>query len=154
MKHATEIELIELAAGRLPAEHQADLAAHLAACPECARRRDEILATWDALGDWQVEPGRDLAPDVLAAARAPGWRKRARPVLRIAASVLIAIGVGHAAGRWAWPALEGQPSPRPAAAEEQAAAQGLSLGVLEQVTATGIPEALLGAEESTDEEAS
>ena len=153
MDHATDIELIELVAGRLTADRQAAVAAHLAACPECARRRDAIRATWDALGDWQVAPGRDLAPAILAAARAPAWRERAKPFLRVAASVLIAIGVGHAAGRWAWPALQGQSRPEPVAAEEQEAAQSLSLGVLEQVSPTGIPEALLGADELTDEEA-
>jgi len=154
MKHASDLELIELVAGRLPADRQEAVEAHLAACDECSRRRDAVRQTWDALGDWQIPAGRDLAPAVQAAAarEAAASSRRLPLLLRLAASILIAVGAGHVAGRLAAPALH---PVRPAtAADEEAAAESLSLGVLEQVSPTGLPETLLGVEEPPDEEVS
>ena len=152
MEHLKDIELMEWAAGRAPAEERAAAEAHLAACPECQGRLDAARQTWQVLGQWQVTAGRDLADSVLDAAGrqtqlppVPVWRRVASPVLRAAAAILLAAGIGHAAGRWAWPRLAGSP-PIVAEADELAAAKALSLDVLAQHSVANLAEAVLDLE--------
>lgn len=40
--------------GKVSAQERAAVEAHLAACPECARRHQEFLAVFRALGEWEA----------------------------------------------------------------------------------------------------
>ena len=98
---------------------------HLRTCGDCQQRLAAMEALWTQLGHWQVPPApAGLESRILAAL--PGPRAAARPQylfksLRVAAALLLAAGIGHAAGRMAWrPAVD-------APADETAAASALHL---------------------------
>jgi len=153
MKHAADIDLIELAAGRLPPERRQAVEDHLAACEACRKRLAAVAGTWDALGAWAVTPPEvDLAEAVQDAARrhasgeagAGSWH---RVALRLAAAVAIGAGVGHAVAR-----LARAPSDLAAEPDPADVAHSLRLAAFDQGTPTGLAEAVLGIEDSTDEE--
>ena len=111
MKHLDEIELIEFAAGNLAEPRAAEVREHVAACRECSRRVQEMGKLWDTLGRWNVEPAEhDVADRITALAhenraesvRGPSIfvlrKKFLMQALRVAASVLIAVGLGHKLG--------------------------------------------------------
>ena len=103
MEHVSDIELIEMLGGHLEPDRLKSVESHLAECERCAGRRDEMARTWDDLGDWETVPGQDLAPEILRRAsmqpaRISIWQ---RPSVKVAATVLIAVGLGHVAGRFA-----------------------------------------------------
>jgi anti-sigma factor RsiW len=89
--------IIRLVAGELPAEQRESAMGHVAGCPSCRKRYEEMKATWGALGVWQLAvPERDLSAAVLAAA---GRRRRVpMPWMRMAAAVALAAGLGSALG--------------------------------------------------------
>jgi anti-sigma factor RsiW len=107
MDHVADIVLLEFVAGRLPPPEREAVAAHLRACPACRERAEQTGRLWEALGAWEV-PGKgpDLGPRVLDAARreslAPAPRKHLRAAVGVAASVALAVGLGHLAGRLTW----------------------------------------------------
>lgn len=109
MEHAREIDLIELAAGRLEAEREKTLLAHVHDCPACRTRLHDIQRTWDLLGAWQVHPGRPAAVAGRGASSGvqPGRRlpllvrfPDARVVTRIAAALAVSVLIGYLGGRW------------------------------------------------------
>lgn len=113
MEHISEIELIEYVAGRLIASRQEEVREHITACEECSGRWREAVETWNVLGQWNVDAGdRDVAGRIIARAEeAESSRKQPRlprilrvgllrTALRVAASIIIAIGVGHQLGRY------------------------------------------------------
>lgn len=84
--------LIKLIANELSDAQRGDAQAHLAACPLCRARCDELRATWDVLGEWDVpEPAHSLAPAVLQAARGRNWTWTP---MRLAAAIALAAGTG------------------------------------------------------------
>jgi len=110
MTHIDDSELMEYAAGRVAAPRKEQVAEHIAACPECSERRRQAALLWDSLGQWTVETtGHEVAGRITAVAekaereRNDGrWTKRVRflpAVLRVAASIIIAVAVGHRLGR-------------------------------------------------------
>jgi len=141
MDHVTEIELIEHLGGHLPRERREAVEDHLAACDACRGRAEQLTETWGLLGEW-AEPTRrrDLRRGVLDAAsrRRSVWPAPwAIPALRAAAVVLLAVGVGYAAGRWSRPCASAE-----AVEEGQVAAQ-LYLGAFDAGTPAGLAESLL-----------
>jgi len=163
MPHVRDSELIKYVAGELPQRQRARVDEHVAACTYCRDRQRQISQTWRVLGDWQVEPlESDLADAVSvavrrereAAARQPaGWR-RASVLLRAAAAILVAVGLGHLAARWTAP-LPSDPVTggvdRVAQSDE---ANAIPLGVLELGSATGWAELILNDVEPSDQEGS
>ncbi|MFH1716200.1 MAG: zf-HC2 domain-containing protein, partial [Planctomycetota bacterium] len=109
MKHIDDSELMEYAAGRLPTPRNQDVLDHLAVCPECSERQREAALLWDALGHWTVDTaGHEVAGRITALAqehRNTGASRRAVTptiyalVLRVAASIIIAVAIGHRLGR-------------------------------------------------------
>jgi anti-sigma factor RsiW len=92
-----ESELVRLVGGEVPADRRERLVGHLQSCPSCRRTFDEIQATWELLGELQVQPtGADFTSRVLAAA---ARRPAPLPWLRIAAAIVVAAGAGWIAGR-------------------------------------------------------
>lgn len=108
MEHPRDIELIELAAGRVEAAAAGRLRRHVEACPACAARLAEFSRVDAALGRWTVASGggdiRGRVLDALAA-RSPetsaAWRPAAGwlPAMRVAAAVAVSVGIGHLAAR-------------------------------------------------------
>lgn len=109
MNHLADIDLIELAGGQLPESRRQACDAHLGQCAECRERQQAIASTWQRLGDWAVDvPAGDLSAEVLATLaseqrmRIGAPASKGRLAIRVAASVALAVGAGHLAGRWMW----------------------------------------------------
>jgi len=113
MKHINEIELREYVAGKLTASRSEEVREHITACRECSDRWREAVELWDTLGQWSVDTaGHDVAERITAIAEEAEWEKGQSEkthvlwvgllpvVLRIAASIIIAIGVGHKLGQY------------------------------------------------------
>jgi len=117
MNHPTPTELLDRAAGRLPADRLAEVDRHLADCDACRRRADDLARTWSVLGRWPAAAAdRDLWPGIrlrlvqanddggtladepaVAPVAKPAWTQVA---LKAAAAVVLAGLAGHLAGRW------------------------------------------------------
>ncbi|MEP0845915.1 MAG: hypothetical protein HRF50_03730 [Phycisphaerae bacterium] len=136
MRHLQEIELIALASGRA-ADDAAQ--AHLEACEPCRRRFDAVRRTYDALGAWTAEPAAgELWPAVQrrllhrpAFAERSG-RGRVIRLLRVAAAIVIGVGLGHGAGRLWSPARTASSPPATDVGE------ALALYALENPSPTGL----------------
>ena len=111
MEHLNDIEILAYIGGDGDAQQQRRVTDHISVCNECAKRHDEMLRTWDALGEWTIDTaGRDISDSVLRRARQPDQhRNRKLPVglpgnrfiaaaFRIAASIIIAVTIGAMAG--------------------------------------------------------
>jgi len=113
MKHINEIELREYVAGKLNALGNEKVREHLEACKECSVRWRKAVELWNTLGQWSVDTaGHDVAGRITALAN-QAERKQEQSekthilrigflpaVIRIAASIIIALGVGHKLGRY------------------------------------------------------
>jgi len=120
MKHINDNELMEYVAGRLAPPEKEQVAQHIAGCAECAQRVRQEQMLWDSLGEWTVDTsGHKIADKIVALAEkdlAPAAEDKTpeaahivrRPlihrlsfsaVLRVAASILIAVGVGYNLGK-------------------------------------------------------
>ena len=113
MKHVNEIELIEYVAGKLNALGNEKVREHLEACKECSVRWRKAVEVWNTLGQWSIDTAdHDLAGRITVLAD-QAERKQEQSekthvlrigflpaVLRIAASIIIAVGVGHKLGRY------------------------------------------------------
>jgi len=119
MKHIDDNELMEYVAGRLASPEKEEAAEHIAGCPECSQRRRHAQMLWDSLGQWTVDTsGHEIAGRLTALAdkglspeagkerdygrvvrRPLVYRQLFSAVLRVAASILIAVGVGYSLGR-------------------------------------------------------
>jgi len=86
---------------------------HIAACEECSVRWQKALEVWNMLGQWSVDTAdHDVAGRIIALAEEAERKQRQSEkahvlrvgllpvVLRVAASIIIAIGVGHKLGRY------------------------------------------------------
>jgi len=108
MEHAKDIELIELAAGRLAEDQRQAVLGHLQGCPRCRDKLAGIQRTWTVLGAWDVPEAASgplahivsLPPRVGTAAF---WRVLRFPrfgsVVRVAASIVAAALIGYMGGR-------------------------------------------------------
>lgn len=134
MEHAREIDLIELAAGRLGPERLASVQAHLEQCPLCRHEFEQVRRTWDILGAWEVRPeGQlDLAAPVLARGAAvpriiPFPHSARFPVgLRFAAAIVVTMLIGYMGGR-----LTGRQATSASAGQPPQYVSALALGVVE-----------------------
>jgi hypothetical protein len=113
MEHLDDIELIEYVAGNLAEPRAAEVREHIAACQECSQRVREADKLWNTLGHWEVEPARhDVAgrmttlahEDRAEAVHGPATyvlrKEFLLQALRVAASILIAVGLGHKLGEY------------------------------------------------------
>jgi anti-sigma factor RsiW len=102
--------LIRLISGDLDPDAAAVVERHLHQCPACAAIKDDLSATWETLGAWvDPAPAPDLWPTVQAtlaveARREATWLPQTTPaLLRAAACIAVAVGLGWAAGAWLVP---------------------------------------------------
>ncbi len=147
MKHVRKTDLIRLASGGFDDGERSDAEAHLEACEACRTALAEISAVRDLLDEWTVDAGsRDVwssiehrldAPNVV---RRRSWRRRVASASRIAAAILLGVGVGHAAGRLTWTADVAEPAPMiaVATASDEQAAMELGLYVFDSPTPAGL----------------
>ena len=160
MAHIEERELLELAQGPRPSGRRDEVEAHLSQCAECRRRFDDLQDTCRLLDEWRLAaPERDLWPAIEARVRRNGRRiilwPGAKTALRIAATILLALGIGHGSGRWARHKWR-QPESFEALAvqiDEGAVGEWLHLSALGQSLPSGLTEAVLDAAASNGEEA-
>ena len=113
MKHVNDIEMIEYVAGKLTASRNEEVREHMAACEECSDRWRKAVEVWNALGKWSVDTAEhDVTERITAIAeeeeRGRKQHKNARELqigflptmVRVAASIIIAVGVGHKLGKY------------------------------------------------------
>jgi len=113
MKHVSDIEVIEYVAGRLTASRHQEVREHIADCQECSGRWKETVETWNALGQWNVDTAdHDVTTRIttLAEKAERSQKRREMPrvlrvgflpaMVRVAASIIIAVGVGHKLGTY------------------------------------------------------
>ncbi|MEW6252947.1 MAG: zf-HC2 domain-containing protein [Planctomycetota bacterium] len=106
MPHAHATDLIKLIAGELPPARAIELTTHLATCSACRRRYEEHTATHARLNEWLVPAAvhRDLLPLIEQRLAQPAravpalWTRFAR-VARVAAAILVGVGLGYGAAR-------------------------------------------------------
>ncbi|UCE49544.1 MAG: zf-HC2 domain-containing protein [Phycisphaerales bacterium] len=128
MEHLAEIEFIEYLAGHLTERRIAEVQEHLAECPQCSQRIEQAQKLSDALGAWEVDTaGHGVVDRVIALAQESRPKRSLRPstrdlmkmfmpqALRVAASIVIAIGLGHKLGEYS---VEGR-KPQTASSSER-----------------------------------
>jgi len=155
MEHVTDIQMMMLLGGHSPPDQRHAAEEHLAACDRCRARYQQMAEVWAALGRWELPPGdHGVRERVLAAAGTDAslhpsspWRRWALATLKAAASVVIAAGVGYAAGRW----NRSQPGPPPGDLEHRVALS-LYLPTFESGTPAGLSELVLAADEPAGED--
>ncbi len=113
MKHINDIELTEYVAGKLTASRTKEVREHMVACKECSDRWHKAVELWNALGQWSVDTtGHGVAGRITALAEEAERQQRQSEkthvlrigflpvILRVAASIIITIGVGHKLGKY------------------------------------------------------
>jgi anti-sigma factor RsiW len=140
-----EPRLIRLVSGELDAREAQDLERHLEECPRCAGALEELRTTWSILGEWTEDaPAADLWPTVRAtleldARGRGGWLPQSRPaMLRAAASLAVAVGLGWATGAWIDPGQKGPPN-ESAETSIDDIMEPLGLDEFVKSSATGLP---------------
>ncbi|MCK4660577.1 MAG: zf-HC2 domain-containing protein [Phycisphaerae bacterium] len=99
--------ILRLLSGELEPDGQREFREHLETCPVCRSAYEGLQASWDVLGGWRVDLSAiDLTERVLADADVQD-RRLGQPIrlaaywtvpLRVAASILLAVGLGVGAG--------------------------------------------------------
>jgi len=157
--------LVRLVAGELSQAEKGDIEVHVARCPSCSERLEELQATWRVMGTWHVKAtGHDVTDGVLTAIESapvrwppvrwfPPWLW---PVpIRAAASIVLAAGIGWMAGRWV-PAGSQQVRPGPAPVVEPVSvdlvARDMSFDEMTGGAPTGLAITLLTDEPETSEQ--
>ena len=104
MEHINDIMMIDLLGGHVQADEKESLLAHMAQCSNCQQRLNELRQTWDDLGALEIDTsGIDLLPKLTSAIH---HRSRhinflsIQGLTRIAASILLAVAIGHVAGKF------------------------------------------------------
>lgn len=110
MDHINEIDIVEYTAGNLDNERKASIDRHLGECPVCAKQCAEMSELWDLTGNLRSTiPVGDITQKVLqqvSSGQLPDreskvvtFRKKFLfPIMRAAAMLVIAAGIGHILG--------------------------------------------------------
>ncbi len=126
MEHVRQTQMIRLVAGELADDERAAVERHLAGCGACRAAYESQARTWSVLGEWALpDTPRNLFAGIerklasRAVAPRPRWAAL-RSIGRIAAAVLIGVGVGYATGKARAPAPPEAPAVVSPAAESEA----------------------------------
>jgi len=61
MEHVKEIQMLDLQGGHIKGSDYDSVLDHISQCPECKQRFDALKATWDKLGECEIDiSGLDL----------------------------------------------------------------------------------------------
>jgi len=136
MEHLSDRQLLDTLRQDAPA--QPAVQEHLKHCESCRSRLHDFQQTWDVLGRWTVEQRQvDLTEGILKRARAGRtiylWQPRT--LLRIAAAIIVGVGIGS---------LSALPARRPISAQQ--VTDAMHLDVLAVNSATGWAGPLLTGE--------
>jgi hypothetical protein len=99
MDHLTDKQLLNMLTDSAP---DLGVAEHVADCDSCAQRLQALKVPWDVLGQWTLDaPDMDLTDQVLSRVQAnrPIYLQQPQALIRIAASILIGVGVGSWLGQ-------------------------------------------------------
>lgn len=104
MEHINDTQMLDMLGGHIQADEQESLLAHMSQCSNCQQRLNELRNTWDDLGVLEIDTsGIDLLGNLTSAIhhrrRHVNFLSR-RELTRIAASILLAAFIGHAAGKF------------------------------------------------------
>jgi anti-sigma factor RsiW len=152
MSCPAESDLVRMVSGELAPDHRQTVLRHLEQCPECSRRLGELTSLWRTLGRWEVDASaHDVAGAVIRTVRITHatpprdyrWTRPWRwPIpLRAAASFLLAVGLGWAAGRATAPRAATEMAEAPQAASAvtfEQVAQDMGLDALGGGAVTGL----------------
>lgn len=155
MEHVQPSELIRYAANELAEPRCAEIAEHLRLCAECRANFERQNALWNTLGDWscgapQVDLTSGVERKLAAAAEAPVLQLRLLNLTRIAAAILIGVGVGFWAGRAQMKGTSETPVEMTAAEVENEALTVLGVEYLSQPSPAGLYAGLLDLEADTE----
>ena len=104
MEHLNDITMLELLGGHIPEPDQQPLRDHIENCPACQIRWQGFSQTWADLDAIEADASqRDLTDRINLAISSPSrtsWYINSKPLLRIAASVLVATTLGYFAGKF------------------------------------------------------
>ena len=149
MEHVRDIQMLEMLGGHMTESEQVRVREHIAGCSECQRRWQGYEQTWTELEECNVDTrGHDLVERVTSALPAESRPIKFWPattLARIAASIMLAIFLGHVLGKWS--------APQPAPPEETAVTQAMFLDVLAPESIVGWS-APVGAEDPVEESTS
>jgi anti-sigma factor RsiW len=126
MDHLSDSQLLNQLPGTAAVRTAQAENEHLQTCAACRERLTTLQALWNHLGEWTPpQAAKDLGQRILEALPDQPQRQTTtgnwRRTFKVAAALLVAVGLGHMAGRFAWkPAT--QPPP-----DETAAAKALYL---------------------------
>jgi anti-sigma factor RsiW len=134
MEHISDIELIEYVGDRVCIERANEVERHISVCGSCHERWLDMAYAWGALGEWKVDAGShevagrlrsvlsmERGADCLGQTRRHTRKGLWWAVLRLAASIVIGVGIGYFAGKWS---ISNRPV-RPEEAPEYVGALGL-----------------------------
>ena len=121
MDHVSPDKVIKYVANELSPDEQRAIASHLTACAACRAQIEQQQALYSAMDSWVITPPKiDLTESVLdqlaVTPQAPTRRLLMAPALRIAAAIVLGVGLGHVAGRWVQRPEPVQDTPSPALA--------------------------------------
>ncbi len=159
MEHVRPTELIQLAAGELGAESRARVLQHLETCAACGRafeqqrRLHAVLDAWNA-----VPPGIDLVAGLERKLEnrsqiilRPFWGSAAQAG-RVAAAVLLGVGLGYGAARALTPGSQPAPTPPVIAQADTPSSAESPVDVLADPSPAGLYAALLDMTAPADDE--
>jgi len=103
MEHITDIMMIDLLGEYVDSPKKQNALQHISQCDSCQKRWDEFKQTWSNLSELDVDTSdKDLFPKIADNIRSKRSHVRILPVrmfMRVAASILLAIILGHMLGR-------------------------------------------------------
>ncbi len=142
MEHPSESILIRLAAGELPPEQRAGLNEHVAACAVCRAALEQLNSVRRLLGVWQPDAGaHDVWPALEQRLEARGALRVAwvgvHRLSRIAAIVVLGVGLGYGSTRLAQVRYAVAPTEAPRADAGDALA-ALGFDAIQLTSATGL----------------
>jgi hypothetical protein len=126
MDHVSDIQMLEMLGGHVPQAEQERLQEHIADCSDCQIRLQEYEQTWSDLAEGAIDTSEhDLVEGVMS-----GLPEETRPIkfwpatslARIAASILLAVFLGHVVGKFT--------AEKPKSPEDIVVAQAMFLDVL------------------------
>jgi predicted anti-sigma-YlaC factor YlaD len=103
MDCVSEKMMLDLLGGQAAEEQRSQVMEHIRNCRQCEKVWQEMKETWEQLGRLQGERARaKLTDDIMRAIAGRGRRGRnqwTRELVRIAASIAVAIFIGYMAGK-------------------------------------------------------
>ena len=148
MKHISDIVMLDMLGGHIDENKRRLLIGHIEDCPDCRRRWRQLSQTWQVLTDVPADSSQiDLTDRINSALKKPSQNRLfiyVKPLIRIAASVLLAVVIGHLVGKLSLQKSEEY--------WQNVAAQSLHLETLLPGSATGWAEPILEDESILEED--